>query len=383
MPVQLIMVAPALQIVGGGSSVLLAMAYSLVADAVSEPVRYVKSSLWYSHNLPDPFFVSRMIAFSRMTLASYIGNLLGTLTAARLMQVSSPWIPLVGSMLGVALGTGLVMFIPETLRAKPHNIQQTDSIATKRLGLLSRARIGMEKSLSRVRDSISVLPSTSAILVLLVFLGHDFVVRAAGPLFVQYISKRFHWTLAEAGYLLSVRAVTTIFVLLIGLPALGAFLTSSNVPMHVPPRMKDLVLARMSSLATTLGALLMGAGDIVPVIVAGQVIMTLGDGLTPLCKSILASYVEADQFSTVYTLVSLVETVGGFLSGPALAGLFSKGMELGGPWLGLPYFGLALICTWVFTLLLFVKPPRHVQSEAEAEVTGSQQHDQQRQRCNH
>jgi hypothetical protein len=56
-PVQFIVVAPALQIVGGGSSVLLAMAYSLIADAVSEPVRCVKASLWYAHNLPDPFFV--------------------------------------------------------------------------------------------------------------------------------------------------------------------------------------------------------------------------------------------------------------------------------------------------------------------------------------
>lgn len=45
MPVRLIMVAPALQIVGGGTSVLLAMAYSLVADAVSEPARCVTFTL--------------------------------------------------------------------------------------------------------------------------------------------------------------------------------------------------------------------------------------------------------------------------------------------------------------------------------------------------
>jgi MFS family permease len=233
----------------------------------------------------------------------------------------------------------------------------------------------MEESLSRVRDSI--FPSTSAILVLLVFFCQDFVVRAAGHFFVQYVSKRFHWTLAEAGYLLSVRGFTSIFVLLIGLPALGALLTSSYVPMRVSLGMKNLVLARISSLAMTLGALLMGAGDIVPVTVVGQVIMTLGDGLIPLCKTILASYVEADRFSTVYTMVSLVETVGGLLSGPALAGLFSKGMGLGGLWLGLPYFGLALICMWAFTLLLFAKPARHVRSEGEAEVTESRQDDQQ------
>ena len=317
-----------------------------------------------------------MIAFSRMAVASYVGSLSGGLIAARLMQVSSPWIPLLGSMLGVALGTSLIAWVPETLHAKPRNIQQIDRTAIEQLGLLSRFQIHIKKSLSRVRNSISALPSVSALFVLLVFLGQAFVVRSAGHFFVQYVSKRFHWTLAEAGYLLSIRGITSMVVLLIGLPALGAFLTS-HTPLRRSPQMKDLVLARASSLAMTLGALLMGAGDAVPVTVAGQVILTLGDGLIPLCKTILASYVEPSQFSTVYTMVSFVQTAGAIFSGPALAALLSTGMELGPPWLGLPYFGLALICAWILTLLAFVKLPRHTQEQVETGITSLRQHDEQ------
>jgi len=39
-----VMLAPTLQVLGGGTSVLLAMVYSLIADAVSESTRYVFAS---------------------------------------------------------------------------------------------------------------------------------------------------------------------------------------------------------------------------------------------------------------------------------------------------------------------------------------------------
>ncbi|KAK7745877.1 hypothetical protein SLS53_002595 [Cytospora paraplurivora] len=266
-----------------------------------------------------------------MAAASYVGTFLGSLSAARLMQTGSPWIPVQLSIVLVILGTSLVFFIPEVPRAKHHDSQVTTTPA-KEQSFLSSIRIHITNSLSRFKESISVLHSPSAFFVLSVFICQVPVILAAGQLFVQYVSKRFGWSLAETGYLLSIRGMTSIFVLLVGLPQLGKFLTSSTMPFNLSPPRKDLVLARLSALCITTGALLM-AGNVLPIITAGQVILTLGDGLIPLCRSIITSFVDAEHFSTVYTLISMTETVGAVGTGPTLAGLFSAGIKLGDCWI--------------------------------------------------
>ena len=92
------------------------------------------------------------------------------------------------------------------------------------------------------------------------------------------------------------------FVLLVGLPFLGKVLTSSSMSVPMSSARKDLVLARSSALVLTIGALLM-AGHVMPIVITGQVILTLGDGLVSLCRSIITSFVDKEHFSTVYTLV--------------------------------------------------------------------------------
>ena len=308
-----------------------------------------------------------------MTVASLAGGFLGSLTAARLMQITSPWIPFTASLFGVGLGTSLAVFLPESRHGKPLRHHTTDASVnpppTDQTSLLASVRIQVGKTFSRLRYSVSVLPSTSSALVLLTFLSNGFVVLGGGHFFVQYVSKRFHWTLAEAGYLVSIRGITSIFVLLIGLPGLGKLLTSSSMPVRLSPARKDMVLARASAITLTTGALLMAFSSVIPVTVVGLITMTFGGGIIPLCKSILATFVDAGHFSTIYTLVSLVETVSTLFSGPSLAGLFSRGMKLGGLWLGLPYFGVSLLCAFTVILLVLAKlPSQEVQGGEEDEV---------------
>jgi hypothetical protein len=42
-----------------------------------------------------------------------------------------------------------------------------------------------------------------------------------------------------------------------------------------------------------------------------------------------------------------------------IAGLFTLGFRLGGRWIGLPYYRLALLCAFCMRLLFFVKIPKH------------------------
>lgn len=121
--------------------------------------------------------------------------------------------------------------------------------------VVARAGALIKVAVVRCQDSITVLPSLSAFLILSIFLCQAPVSQAAGPLFLQYISKRFSWSMAETGYLLSIRGMTSILVLLLGLPFLG--LRRTSPPVNLPPLRKDLIPAQLSTPALFAGALLL------------------------------------------------------------------------------------------------------------------------------
>jgi uncharacterized membrane protein len=91
-----------------------------------------------------------------------------------------------------------------------------------------------------------------------------------------------------------------------------------------------------------------------------------------MAKSIMSVYVNPVHRSRLFGVVGMIEILGAVYSAPALAALYSWGMSLGGAWIGLPYFGLALLMTLVTTLLLLVKVPRTA-GEDEAAADGERQ----------
>lgn len=291
-----------------------------------------------------------------MAVASYVGASLGSLAASPLLQVTSPWVPILISVAASMLGASPVYFISETL----HRKRSRDNSAATRLhpkrSVVTRAGALIQLALARFQNIVTVFPCVSAFLVLLVFLCQAPVSQAAGPLFLQYISKRFSWSMAKTGYLLSIRGMTSILVLLVGLPCLGQRLTS--LPINLSPLRKDLVLAQLSTLMLVAGALLLALSSTVGFSIIGLILMTLGDGLISLCRSVITSLVNAENLSTICTLVSIMETVGALFAGPVLASLFSRGMMHGGLGQGLPYFALASLGIGALILLVSVKLPQ-------------------------
>lgn len=57
-------------------------------------------------------------------------------------------------------------------------------------------------------------------------------------------------------------------------------------------------------------------------------------------------------------LLIVAEVLGSAYSPPFMARLFKLGLRLGGGWIGLPYYGLALLLSVSATLLLAVRLPR-------------------------
>lgn len=67
------------------------------------------------------------------------------------------------------------------------------------------------------------------------------------------------------------------------------------------------------------------------------------------------------RFCRLYSAVAMVEIGASLVSSPVLVGLFALGLKLKGPWIGLPFLGLAIISfvgglgVWCFG---FLKKPQ-------------------------
>lgn len=277
--------------------------------------------------------------------------MLGALVASKLMTVFSPWTPLLIAYVLIPLGGSVMIFIPETLQSKPNELKDT---APEETTLMSSIKFRLREAFAHGAKYLTMLKSVSLVLVILTYLIHFPGVLGRSQFFVQYFSKRFDWNLAQTGYLLALRGTVSILMLLVTLPVISKLLLSPSFRMTVAR--KDLALAQFSVLAIAIGSLLMG-GSNVPTVVSGVVIVTLGDGLSPLCRSLATSFVDSQHTSSLYVLIGVVETIGMIYAGPALAWLFTIGMKLNGLWLGLPYFWLASIAALTMIGLCFVRLP--------------------------
>jgi len=284
-----------------------------------------------------------------MAFASLSGNLIGPLISSKLMEIGSPWTPLVVAFITTTLAMSLIIFVPETLRLK----NNTDEDASQGPKFFSSMKLHLQHNFARLTESFSILRSLPLALILLTFLVQAPIILAVGQFFVQYVSKRFDWTLSKTGYLLSIRGIISIIVLLIALPGLSKLLLSPYFPFRFSPSRKDYILAQSSALFLTLGSLLLAGSDI-SLVILGVVVITLGGGLAPLCRSLLTAFIDSQHTSRLYTLIGIVESVGSLCAGPALAWFFTMGMKLKGQWLGLPYFWLALVCALATIALCFV-----------------------------
>jgi hypothetical protein len=74
-------------------------------------------------------------------------------------------------------------------------------------------------------------------------------------LLVQYISKRYEWTFAQAGYMLSAKAIVNFTLLVLIVPRLSSWHRPSSNRVHGAGVWDSFVLARVSILVSVLGVL--------------------------------------------------------------------------------------------------------------------------------
>lgn len=68
----------------------------------------------------------------------------------------------------------------------------------------------------------------------------------------------------------------------------------------------------------------------------------------------MSFYVDPVFQSRLFSVICMIEVIGSFYGSPMMAGLFTLGLRLGGGWICLPYYGLALLCAFCIGILFFV-----------------------------
>jgi MFS family permease len=107
---------------------------------------------------------------------------------------------------------------------------------------------------------------------------------------------------------------------------------------------RDLLLSQSSVLVLVAGSIFIAGSPTISMTILGLIIWTLGTGFTALTRSLITTLVDKQHVGRLYAAISIVETVGALLAGPMLNGLYTVGLKKGGGWIGLPFYGLAVIC---------------------------------------
>lgn len=142
--------------------------------------------------------------------------------------------------------------------------------------------------------------------------------------------------------------------LVLVLPALTSILPASFQKASV--FVKDKTLAQWSCAALATGMLCLGLAPVVGLAIAGIVVLALGSGQDSLTRSMTTEMVSTGDISVVYSAITMLRAIGGSISGPLSAWLYTIGLkQKGAVWLGLPYLVTGALFVLAVTVLMFVR----------------------------
>lgn len=175
------------------------------------------------------------------------------------------------------------------------------------------------------------------------------ITQVLDVLVLQYVPKRYNWSISQANYLSTLRATIGIITLLVFLPAASKFFLRRN---GHDAFSKDILLCRISAALVTAGIVVNGLAPTISLFLLGLFVQMLGAGTSALIRSLSAGLVKDEEIARLYTAMSLVQTLIMVVAPPVIAGLFQEGMKKGGQWIGLPLlvggllFGVATGAMW-------------------------------------
>ena len=99
---------------------------------------------------------------------------------------------------------------------------------------------------------------------------------------------------------------------------------------------------------------------------AGTIAFGLGTGYVANVRSLVNSLVQREHYGTLNASIAVVQSIGQIIAGPVQAAAFSKGLDLGGPWPGLPFDIAGGLYILSFIAICSVKLPSHEDSTQDS-----------------
>ncbi|KAK3376883.1 major facilitator superfamily domain-containing protein [Lasiosphaeria ovina] len=357
LPVAAIVVGPMFSVLGG-DCVFNSIMYSLV------------SSLTDDHVLRATFF-GYTNAVSSIS-ASQLGPALASGTMSIALELPL-WI-------GVALLL-LAIFVVPMLPSEPsylrHRHDHVDDNDVAPLLPASSSSRGMQKrgvvalAADRFRAILDILtyPSRNFSLLLCCFFCTS-LASSDTKLLPQYISKRYGWTFASVGYLLSSKAVLNFVVLTFVIPLVLRLRQPTFEATASPPQRQEAAdraninYAHICLAFSALGAAAIALSPTIWLLVPSLLVYGLGIALPMFTYSLLKSpalgprrdsrdtHRAGHSETQIFSIVMLVKTVGALLGALMMPSLWIVGIRLKGILFGLPFlvsglwyvFGSVTLC---------------------------------------
>ena len=303
--------------------------------------------------------------FFRYGAAGMTSTLITPPICAKLME-RDPWIAIT---LGIAIQFSTILLaltLPETLGAEldAHPIKDCNTITENVSDVethMPLEDLSKGNRLTRLMAALSTLIEESAFLVRdwrIIILTLTFPLRMAqntlDNFLLQYASKRYGWTLAQATYLWSFSSGVCILCLLLILPVASSYLLEKK---KYTATKKDSILVCICLTTLGMGLVIEGLAPRVSVLIFALLVQAGSVGVGPSSRALMTSFIKQTEIAKLYAILAVVETLGLAVAGPIVAGLFAAGIKNGGGmWLGLPFdvvgFALLLMSMALWPLLL-------------------------------
>ncbi|KAI2780151.1 MFS general substrate transporter [Daldinia loculata] len=329
LPLKAIVAGPSLSVFGGDcvfNSIIYALAASLTEDNVARATYFS----WINAVSYVVTFVGPGLAGATMTLNLFLPFLIGI------------------CLLLLAIPTVSFLVDPAHIPTASEDEQRQPLISSPILKAQETDPSILKPVVQRIRTLYYIVKSHPMNLILL--LVSFFLTSLASSdtkLLPQYISKRYDWDFAKAGYLLSAKAILNFTLLTFVIPGILRSKASVNQPQSQSLSDRDNIrYARICLVVSVLGALAIASAVTIWLLFPSLLLYALGSALPVftmgLLKSRSVSPKDEDQpvnptdpEAHIFSIVMMVKTLGSLVGAPLMATLWVQGIAIGV--LGIPY----------------------------------------------
>ncbi|KAI0880476.1 major facilitator superfamily transporter [Annulohypoxylon maeteangense] len=350
LPLKAIIVGPCLSVLGG-NCVLNSIVYALAASLTDDNVVRATYFSWTNAISYVVTFVGPGLAGATMTLNLFLPLLIGI------------------CLLLLAIPTISLLADPTHNPSAPEDEQRRPLISSPTLKAQNSNSSILKPIVKRFHTLHSIIRSHPRNLILLL-ISFFFTSLASSDttLLAQFISKRYHWEFASAGYLLSAKAIVNFTLLTFVIP--GILRARGTQGPNQPPTLSDwdnVQYSRICLVISVIGALAIALSITPSLLFPSLLLYSLGSALPVFNLGLLKSPSVAPKDDNrpadttepethIFSIVMMVKILGSLIGAPLMAALWVKGISTG--IYGIPYYVSACLYTCASVVFLGVRVQR-------------------------